>query len=208
VKHFTQEITRASGSRKKRRHSRVPERKFSRSLEVDANDVLEVDLMSEWLDCLTGFGNYEAKKLQTDSRDSKFEAYFSELEFEQQKRTADLVFDSALGQLEATRWYVRPSLELMLELCKNGYEHAFVHRRFDLENMFLDQIALEAWLEARHSSKAPRGRAFLYTWRYAILLWNVLNALHSPYSSEVLTKLLKLHRVWREKVRSRATQLE
>jgi hypothetical protein len=156
VKHFTQDITRASKSRKRRR-SRIPERKFSRSLEVDASDMLEVDLISEWLDCLTGFGNYEAKKLQTDSRDSKFEAYFSELGTEQQKRTADLVFDSALGQLEATRWYVRPSLELMFELCKSGFEHAFIHRRADLENIFLDQTALEAWLEVRHNSKAPRG---------------------------------------------------
>jgi hypothetical protein len=207
VKHFTQDITRASKSRKRRR-SKIPERKFARSFEVDASDMLEVDLMSEWLDCLTGFGNYEAKKVQADARGSTFKNYFAKLEFEQQKRTADLVFESALGQLEATRWYVRPSLELMLELCKNGFENAFVHRRTELENMFLDQAALKAWLEARQGSKAPRGRAFLYTWRYAILLWNVLNALHSPYSSEVLTKLLKLHRVWREKVRSRNTQLE
>jgi hypothetical protein len=207
VKHFTQDITRASKTRKRRR-SKIPERKFARSLEVDASDVLEVDLMSEWLDCLTGFGNYEAKKLQAEARGKTFKNYFAKLEIEQQKCTADLVFDSALGKLEATRWYVRPSLELMLELCKNGFENAFVHRRTDLENMFLDQAAFEAWLEARQGSKAPRGRAFLYTWRYAILLWNVLNALHSPYSSEVLTKLLKLHRVWREKVRSRAVQLE
>jgi hypothetical protein len=207
VKHFTQDITRASKSRKRRR-SKIPERKFARSLEVDASDVLEVDLMSEWLDCLTGFGNYEAKKLQTNARGKTFKNYFANLEFEQQKRTADLVFESALGKLEATRWYVRPSLELMLELCKNGFENAFVHRRTDLENMFLDQAAFEAWLDARQGSKAPRGRAFLYTWRYAILLWNVLNALHSPYSSEVLTKLLKLHRLWREKLRSRSTQLE
>jgi hypothetical protein len=74
--------------------------------------------------------------------------------------------------------------------------------------MFLDQAAFEAWLDARQGSKAPRGRAFLYTWRYAILLWNVLNALHSPHSSEILTKLLKLHRLWRENLRSRGTQLE
>ncbi len=207
MKHFTQDITRASKTRKRRR-SKVPERKFSRSLEVDASDVLEVDLMSEWLDCLTGFGNYEPKKLQAGAPGSRFKSYFSRLEFEQQQRTADLVFDSALGKLEATRWYVRPSLELMLELCQNGFENAFVHRRVDLENMFLDQTALKAWLEARQGSKAPRGRAFLYTWRYAILLWNVLNALHSPFSSEILTKLFKLHRVWREKWRSRNTQLE
>ena len=207
MKHFTQDITRASKSRKRRR-SKVPMRKFSRSLEVDAGDVLEVDLMSEWLDCLTGFGNYEAKKLQADARGSRFKSYFATLEFDQQKRTADLVFDSALGKLEATRWYVRPSLELMLELCQNGFENAFVHRRIDLENMFLDQAAFEAWLEARQGGKAPRGRAFLYTWRYAILLWNVLNALHSPFSSEILTKLLKLHRLWREKLRSRMIQLE
>ncbi len=161
MRHFTQDITRASGTRKKRRRSRIPERKFSRSLEVDASDMLEVDLMSEWLDCLTGFGNYEAKKLQADSRDSKFEAYFAKLGTDQQKHTADLVFDSALGRLEATRWYVRPSLELMLELCKNGFEQAFVHRRFELERMFLDQAALEAWLEARHSSKAPSRTGFL-----------------------------------------------
>ena len=207
MKHFTQDVTRASKSRKRRR-SKVPMRKFSRSLEVDAGDVLEVDLMSEWLDCLTGFGNYEAKKLQADARGSRFKSYFAELEFDQQKRTADLVFDSALGKLEATRWYVRPSLELMLELCQNGFENAFVHRRTDLENMFLDQAAFEAWLKARKGGKAPRGRAFLYTWRYAILLWNVLNALHSPFSSEILTKLLKLHRLWREKLRSRMIQLE
>jgi hypothetical protein len=117
VKHFTQDITRASKSRRRRR-SKIPERKFARSLEVDASDVLEVDLMSEWLDCLTGFGNYEPKKLQADARGSTFKNYFANLEFEQQKRTADLVFESALGKLEATRWYVRPSLELMLELCK------------------------------------------------------------------------------------------
>jgi hypothetical protein len=205
VKHFTQDIARASKSRKRRR-SKIPERKFARSLEVDASEMLEVDLMSEWLDCLTGFGNYEPQKLQADARGSRFKSYFSRLEFEQQKRTADLVFDSALGKLEATRWYVRPSLELMLELCKNGFENAFLHRRTDLESMFLDQAAFEAWLKVRHNSKIPRGRAFLYTWRYAILLWNVLNALHSPFSSEVLTKLLKLHRSWRENIRPRVVQ--
>ena len=208
VKHYTQDIIRTSGTRKKRRQGKVTERKFARSLEVDASDFLEVDLMSEWLDCLTGFGNYEPKKLLEESRVARFEEYFAKLEFEQQKRTADLVFESALGRLEATRWYVRPSLELLLELCKNGFDKAFVHRRPELEQMFLDQTAFEAWLEAGHTSKAPRGRAFLSTWRYVILLWNVLNALHSPVSSQVLTKLLKLHRVWRESLRSRSVQLE
>jgi hypothetical protein len=208
VKHYTQDITRASQARKKRRRSRIPMRKFARSLEVVATDFLEVDLMSEWLDCLTGFGYYEPKKLQEESRVSRFETYFANLEADQQKRSADLIFESALGKLEATRWYVRPSLELLLELCKNGYEKAFLHRRPELEQLFLDQTAFEAWLEAGHTSKAPRGRAFLSTWRYAILLWNVLNALHSPFSSEVLTKLLKLHRVWREALRTRNLQLE
>jgi hypothetical protein len=69
--------------------------------------------------------------------------------------------------------------------------------------IFLDKASLQAWLETRHNNKPPRGRAFVSTWRYAILLWNVLNALHSVHASEVLTKLLKLNRTWRESLNAR-----
>lgn len=175
-------------------------------LRVDAEDNLDAKLdeeiraliLAELIDCVAEVGNYAPSLRHGESCALRFGRYLDCLESAEAEYAAHLLVQSALGQLEATRWYTRSSLDVLLELARSDRAALFIPARARIERMFDDPAALMRWARPKRERGTPRGRAFVGTWAYAIGLWEVLSALHSTQSSRALTQILRLHRVWRQ----------
>ena len=167
-------------------------------LEIILDEDIRTLILAELIDCVAEVGSYAPERRHGESCATRFAHYLGSLESLEAEYAAHLLVTSAIGQLEATRWYTRPSLDVLLELSRSHQAALLVSARARIERLFDDPDALMRWLRPKRERSISRGRAFVGTWSYAIGLWEVLQALHSPHSSRVLTQILQLHRVWRQ----------
>jgi hypothetical protein len=162
------------------------------NLESEA-ETREAMLLSELLDCLTGAGNYAPESLNGARRAERFSRALDGLGMDERDDLVALLVSSVLGRLEASRWYARDALEVLVGLCALESGHLMLTWRSELEAALENAIQRGQRLQHRREPHPPRGRAFLRTWTYAIQLWQVITALHSPHSSRLLTALLRVH---------------
>jgi hypothetical protein len=163
----------------------------SRVSRNPVSDALEVALLSELIDALAHLGEYAPKRLNGISRAERFLHALESLEANAREALVGMLISSALGRLEATRWYTRTSLELVLELCDLRHATLFTNQRDELEHALERAVASGRPLRQKLELHPPNGRAFLGTWTHAVKLWQVITALHSPQASRLLTALLR-----------------
>lgn len=150
-------------------------------------------LLAELIDCLTGIGDYALDDLNPRARAERLSQTFGRLGLTERDELVGLLVSSALGRLEATRWYTRDGLDVLLGLCTLESRNLILGWRSELEAALEDAIVRARRIRHRREPHPPRGRAFLRTWTHAIGLWQVITALHSPHSSRLLTELLRVH---------------
>jgi hypothetical protein len=168
----------------------VPDGVFE-SREWSVSDEREAALLSELIDALAHLGDYALKRLNTMSRAERFAGALESLETHARDALVGMLVSSTLGQLEATRWYARTSLELVLELCDLGHAGLFITQRDALEHALERAVSSGRPVRQKLEAHPPNGRAFLNTWTHAVQLWQVITALHSPHASRLLTALLR-----------------
>ena len=161
--------------------------------DLNSAEAREAMLLSELLDCLTGVGTYAPESLNSASRAERFSRTLEALRMAERGDLVGLLVSSALGRLEATRWYARDALEVLVGLCALESSNLILTWRSELEDTLEGAIQRGHRLQHRRGAHPPRGRAFLRTWTYAIQLWQVIAALHSPHASRLLTALLRVH---------------
>lgn len=164
---------------------------FASRVSGMTSDEREVVLLSELIDALAHLGEYAPERLKASARAERFSIALGSLAAGERSKLVRLLVSSALGRLEATRWYTRTSLELVLELCDLGQAELFIAQRDELEGALERAVTSSRPRRQKLEMHPPNGRAFLNTWTHALRLWQVITALHSPHASRLLTALLR-----------------
>lgn len=134
-------------------------------------------------DYIAGKGSFGDSKeylgMRASQRHTLFLEYFASLNASQQSDMASFLTTVATGHSIDFPDGLPGGLSLVFHLCVSGFASSFDRFKSKFEKEFNSEPNIAVWLLANDEHEAVDGREWKRTWRYALLLCNILKILES-----------------------------